>query len=566
MKWINAISVVLAKNGGSMHYEDITKEILNKGYRTATTTTENTVNSYLSTNPDLFNSQGRGYYEFIFNWRNAIRVVLAENGGSMHYDDITKEILNKGYMTTSGATPERTVSRELSTNPNLFRNIIPGQGIYELIDTSVTAPHSPKIKKGSLVTSTTVGGLAPVVVGSCTSYTKDDKKYKKASDFVDSPALSQSEVKLLELIVNFRLPLVEEEVYFADILDKLDVEILEEGLRDQSIDADILRKKLNELQEHIAEVENDSQYLNMDEALLGRMRSAAYESKRRLKETFGEMVEFEYPILGEFIPGDGESNPKVVIYLKSIEKSIEKSILWYESRESVMAGVFVHEMFHAWNYFNAGPRSVLAIDEPMVEFATLYFLKKLEDFTTSQKDKVKTVRENREERVKNKQGSIGDVAAYGFGYYLFTELSKSDVDSIQWIETYSKKSASIKSSKLVENLKDALIPVYPFKLEKRVMEWFNKIIFAKHATYKIAGKSATAKVALDVSLRKLVLACIETIGRKCFEAKELHVFAPIFEACGLQRENLENKLKQQLDELVTEGFLDALPHDCYSMK
>ena len=76
------------------------------------------------------------------------------------------------------------------------------------------------------------------------------------------------------------------------------------------------------------------------------------------------------------------------------------------------------------------------------------------------------------------------------------------------------------------------------------------------------GKSATTKVALDV----LVLACIKTIGRKYFEAKELYAFAPIFEVCGLQRENLENELKQQLDELVKKGILDALPSDYYHMK
>jgi hypothetical protein len=30
--------------------------------------------------------------------------------------------------------------------------------------------------------------------------------------------------------------------------------------------------------------------------------------------------------------------------------------------------------------------------------------------------------------------------------------------------------------------------------------------------------------------------------------------------------NLEEELKQQLDELVKDGVLEALPHDCYSMK
>ena len=81
-----------------------------------------------------------------------------------------------------------------------------------------------------------------------------------------------------------------------------------------------------------------------------------------------------------------------------------------------------------------------------------------------------------------------------------------------------------------------------------------------------AGKS-TAKVHLHTSLRDLVLACIETIGRKCFEAKELYAFAPIFnKVCVPQCDNLEYELKQQLEELVKDGVLDALPGDCYSVK
>ena len=85
------------------------------------------------------------------------------------------------------------------------------------------------------------------------------------------------------------------------------------------------------------------------------------------------------------------------------------------------------------------------------------------------------------------------------------------------------------------------------------------------ATDKIVASTA-AKVDLSVSLYDLVRACIETIGRKCFEAKELYAFAPIFKVCMPQCENLEDALKHQLDELVKEGLLDALPSDCYSVK
>ena len=438
------------------------------------------------------------------DWTEAIVKVLREaGGGPMHVEDITSNIINKGYYSTRSQNPVNTVDSYLSTNKKLFQNT--EKGYYKLIGTP--APATP----------TTVARVAPVVVSSCTSvrpctsYHPGDAKYKCALDFVDSTVekhadLSDLEMKLLELIVNFRLFLVNGEVCFAaDILDNLEVQILdEEGKRPQSIDATLLQKKLNELNEQIAKTERELQNNPQFEKLYGllkRMSSAAKEANERLNNASDGKVKFKYPILGEFIPG---SNPKVVIYLKSIEKSIKKRKEEYprrsESRWQVMAAVFVHEMFHAWNYVKAGrmKRSVLAIDEPMVEFETLYFLKELEAFTKSLSHHL---HENWKSRVQDKQQSIGDVAAYGFGYYLFDKLSEIDADeSIKWIETYSKKSASINGSyPLVEKAEKALNPVYPFKSESKVMGWFKKIIFDDRATSKTVGKSATAKVSNTMS-------------------------------------------------------------------
>ena len=496
-------------------------------------------------------------------WIEAITAVLAKAGTSMSFTDITDEVFAKGYRTKRTKHSYQVVYSRLYEETSLFKNL--GSGYFELIDTSVTAPSSHK---------KAVGGVGSVVVRPCTSYAPSDPKYKPALDFVKgSSVLSPLEMNLLELIVNFRLPLEKGEVCFADILDKLDVEILEkEGIRPQSVDAGLLKKKLGELKEQIADMvakaehnpnlRNENEY----ERKLGLMRSAAEEAEQRLREASGEKIEFNIPLFGKFVSGNEESKPKVVIYLKSVENKLERG----ESRASVMAGVFVHEMFHAWNYFIAGGRrSVLAIDEPMVEFATLYFLKELEAFTKAQKHslkgKVLMVELNRASRVQNKQQSIGDVAAYGFGYYLFKEFEKGNVDPIKWIETYSKKSASI-SHPYVEKVEKALIPIYPYKSENKVMKWFEKIIFSGRATLSTTGMSTATKVGLDVSLRDLVLACIKTIGRKCFDAQELYAFAPIFKACMPHSSNLEEALKQQLDELVKSGVLDALPHDCYSRK
>ena len=492
-------------------------------------------------------------------WIPAITAVLAEAGTPMHYNAITDEVFAKGYRIKRRKNSDSTVYGILYQETTRFKNL--GSGYFELIDTSVTAPHS-----------TVSRVVPPVVVRPCTSYAPSDPKYKRVSDFVkDSSVLSPLEMNLLELIVNFRLKLENGEVCFADILDKLDVEILEEEeSRSLSVDATILREKLSELKEQIADMvakaehnpnlRNENEY----ERKLGLMRSAAEEAEQRLREASDGKIEFEIPLFGKFVSGNKESKPKVVIYLKSIENNLKSD----ESRWDVMAAVFVHEMFHAWNYFIAGGRrSVLAIDEPMVEFATLYFLKELKAFTSSQSHSLEgnmsCVKLHREFRVQNKQESIGDVAAYGFGYYLFNNLS--DDDSIKWIETYSKKSASI-SHPYVEKVEKTLIPIYPFKSESKVMKWFEKIIFSGRATLSTTGMSTATKVGLDVSLRDLVLACIKTIGRKCFDAQELYAFAHIFKLFVPECHNLEIALKQELDELVKEGHLDALPNDCYSVK
>ena len=488
------------------------------------------------------------------DWTDAIvRVLAEEGGGPMSVEDITNKIIDKKYYCIdSNNTSKQSVNRYLSVNKdNLFERV--RRGVYKLKGTP--APHT---------TAGRVAPVTPVTVRPCTSYSPGDPKYKRASDFVDSPILSQLEKELLELIVNFRLPLANGEVCFADILDDLEVQILdEEKSRPQSVDANRLRKKYDELMGKIerfyGRLQNDPKFMDKWKNI-----SLVAEKVRGLRADYGDQVILlpSYLLLGKFVSGkEKESKPKVVIYLKSIEKSIKNN----ESRWQVMAAVFVHEMFHAWNYFTAGQnsRSVLVIDEPMVEFETLYFLKELEAYTHSKAhslcDEVSRVRKNRASRVQGKQLSIGDVAAYGFGYYLYEKLSEIDADeSIKWIETYSKKSASIK---LVKQVRDALIPIYPFMSEDKVMKWFEKIIFYGQATSKTIGKSAS-----DVSLRDLVLACIEIIGRKCFTAQELYAFAPIFKVCVPQYQNLENALKQQLDELVNEGILDALPHDCYSMK
>ena len=487
------------------------------------------------------------------DWDEAIRKVLDKKGSPMRAGEIVKEIIEQGYRIDYGNTPEGTVGTVSRTNEKGWFKI-ETRGLFSLVGTSAPPPHSHKA----------VGGKIPVAVRPCALYSSDDPAYKKASSFIDSPVPSQDEKDLLELIVNFQLGLVSEAVCFADILNDLEVVFSDEDKkRDQDIDKDLLEEKLNELKKKIKKIERKAKQDQKDEALLAHMKSAAKTAQDLLDKASGDKVKFKVLRLGEFIPpkGDGLDKPKVVIYYKNIESFCKN----YSERWKVMAGVFVHEMFHAWNYFHAGgKRSVLAIDEPMVEFETLYFLKELGAFTSS--EKVSRVSWKYECLVHDKQQSIGDVAAYGFGYYLFKNLI--DDDPRKWIKTYSEKSASINCDSCVEKAEKALIPIYPFRSESEddVLKLFKKIIFNKRAIPATAERFDETKTGSHVSLRDLVLACIETIGRKCFDVQELYAFAPIFKACMPHCSDLEEALKQQLDELVKDRILEDLAHDCYCVK
>ena len=431
-------------------------------------------------------------------WRDAIKKVLLEVGMPMKNEDILREINNRGYYNskTDYDGQLKNVNTNLSSNPSWFRKV--DEDYWELVCPGGGGFPSGGGGCGTTTHLSTTSIATPVVVRPSTVY---DPYKKHASDFIDSESLSvlsDEEKELLELIVNFRLPLVKGEVCFADIQDKLEIEFSdEEKSRPQSIDKSLLEKKLNELREQIAklyvEIEIDHTLSNLYGPFLNPMMSVADEIEGLLAD-FRDIVVVDVRVLGEFIPGKkGVDTPKVVIYYENIQKSVKDVFRSYASWQ-VMPAVFVHEMFHAWNYFKAGrnSRSVLAIDEPMVEFETLYFLKQMETFTPQShrlRKGVESVRRDREYRVHKKQQSIGDVAAYGFGYYLFKNLS--DYESIRWIETYSKKSASINNSdELVEQVKDALTPIYPFQSEDMVMECFKKIIFKGQATSKIVGKSA----------------------------------------------------------------------------
>ena len=79
-------------------------------------------------------------------WKEAIRKVLLDEGGPLHYTDITTRIFENGYKgkADSGATPEQTVCAQLAMKKEIFRQL--GGGVYELIDPTADVPGQPESK------------------------------------------------------------------------------------------------------------------------------------------------------------------------------------------------------------------------------------------------------------------------------------------------------------------------------------------------------------------------------------------------------------------------------------
>ena len=205
---------------------------------------------------------------------------------------------------------------------------------------------------------------------------------------------------------------------------------------------------------------------NLAEAEMAR----AHNAIDRYKGMLSEGVDSFYPqraILGEFLP---VPSPKVVIYLGSFPFA-------ESSRHVELIPTFIHEMFHAVNYFNSkGPGNVREIEEPMVEFATGVFLAKI-SVTESYFDRHLV---SHKYDVWKKSYLIGEVACYGFGAYLMDHVSElSTHNEEEWIETYSQKAWSVNPTDSIPGkIVSSLYPSYP-EDESKVLQLFEKLLFGK---------------------------------------------------------------------------------------
>ena len=144
-----------------------------------------------------------------------------------------------------------------------------------------------------------------------------------------------------------------------------------------------------------------------------------------------------YPVLGEYDPIKKE----IIMYIKNIEKRIEDGTdVKYSELFNI---VLLHEMFHAYFHYvtergKCSYNYIFEIEEAMAEFCSLVCLEDL-----SFKDyKGEDVFDFAKKNIEEKQNEVGELAAYGFGAYLFDKLILNE-KRYELINNYIQKLGNI---------------------------------------------------------------------------------------------------------------------------
>ena len=364
--------------------------------------------------------------------------------------------------------------------------------------------------------------------------------YIGASKITSSRVPTPLELELMELIVNHRITLSGSTISFADIVGKLKVEFspnLKEDIEQVEIDG--LREQLRQIQGAKELVDIEIQQLTGELNVLADQlrakgvipyqdaefrkisirRERLYAKEGSLYELINEIedtlnagdpyVNVSTCVLGEFVPG---TDPQVLLFYNNIDgRSIH-------NRFDKLLGTFVHEMIHAWFYFisHEQPRTVKVVDEPMVEFSTLFFLNDLVIETAKSSHKlsreIEAVLKERIESVQNKQYQLGSTAAYGYGYFLYENLGK---DSKRWIEEYALKSSTISICNIdVETFQTSFATCYPFNEESKLKDVLERIIFnttASVSTHATASTTVAHKKTKSDPICKWRIASVATV-------------------------------------------------------
>ena len=271
------------------------------------------------------------------------------------------------------------------------------------------------------------------------------------------------------------LRLSKKDFNLGELISKVEVEFSEERkCKEYSIDESAIRAGLAQLENEYSKVCNKFNSQNLEREK-GEILCGINNAKELLQKSVGGKINKEVKKMGEFI---SSPKPTVVLYYNNIKDA--------SPDVSGLVPVFVHEMFHAWNYFEAGEekRAVMEIDEAMVEFATMHFLNTLAESLKQKSDMegaelIYKCAEWHKEDVEEKKKAVGSTAAYGFGLYLYENSKKAS----RWIETYANMSATLDSDDSnVAEVMTSLAPFYPFNNEDNVYNQLKDVLFPSKAT------------------------------------------------------------------------------------
>ena len=376
-----------------------------------------------------------------------------------------------------------------------------------------------------------------------------------------SNLISEEDYKALDLVINNPLHLASKDFDLAELISKVNVELsLERKCCVCSMDASAISARLAKLKKQhdvvykeYSETRDEWDRLfhlgQSDEELgkkcqrleieVGAISCSIQKAEYYLERAIGGKIEVPEKIMGEFI---SSPNPKVVLYYRNIQEASRGTV-------SGLVPVFVHEMFHAWNYFEAGcqDRSVMEVDEAMVEFSTIHFLNNLAESLAKVDSKQAWLISERADwqkrSVRHKKESVGSLAAYGFGSCLADRIS---TEAPLWIETYAGKSASLNpSDSNVAKVMISLAPFYPFDNEDKVFKQFKDVIFGKAKTKSSGGTG--------ISQTDILKSCLDTMSKDEFTLEDVYAFEPIFKTLYPGNMHLRDKLRQLLQKLVAQG-------------
>lgn len=305
---------------------------------------------------------------------------------------------------------------------------------------------------------------------------------------INQQQFSNQEVELIHKVINYTFFIGSTRICFKDIESKLVLDLtISEKTRNYTVDVKQLASAIKNIEEEISELKKENKHLQqITDSLLSKEKLTQEEHALWRRRSFlsdeiprREMVKSHWEdviknngieqvdILGEFC-----SN-KIFLYIKNIQKKCTSHLNGVPIYTKPLITTFIHEMFHAWNYFasNANERTVEEIDEALVECYTLLFLQEI----SKTMPEFKEILEYATGNIEGKQNSVGKLTVYGYGYFLFCCFNQTNNIKIKkMLEAYSKRSGNLNShSNLVKTIQSKFANIYP---KKKKIPFFTRSI------------------------------------------------------------------------------------------